>query len=669
MLASLANTPTLAADEFAYSPWVLDEAMRRGNTNFRYDPSKLGNMKARYTMGGTDSQNFAKTNMLYDGVPLRDVTNASPRLNGSLYTSKALAYLALVAFYDPETSATIAVEPTNSNNFDPIQTITVKQRLLDHLRHLIKPGNTPIFRGGGHASHTDGSMAVAIALIRHTPAIWEALSAAEKNKLDWIMRAYAAAGNFSQNYDADDDHASGVLRWTVNRKYHNPNLQEGYIGVMIAAYYYFGGADEVNAILADFDFDQWIDIFQSLGFDHAAQGWQWGVAPKSKRFNKQGWTKAEIENTVRRPFRYRAQYPSQFTWPSTEENGYTERFLTNPAKRNSGIEIDYDPFALYFATSMRQFYHKVTNVSSDGFSYLYGSEYDPINPGTRSSPREGEVGMCYEFEAAPTRHSLKYAYEGLMANVFNGALLIAMGDADDGSKADRLVMYERMLVGWEDFLFKAQYGYRSYNGNPGVNGYEGLDFGYDVVERGFNIVKDVWLNYVKPVAEIEAGSSDEDDVPPPPPTDDPVEDDPIDDDPTEDDPIDDDPGEDDPIAPVTRRFEAENATVTNGAITADTNASNGAHVKLLKSGSLASITFDVSLAQAGTTQLTIGYSQSKGKSLQLIVNGSTATIDLPRTDKNAFGTHTITTEMVGGLNVISIQNGKKFLVDYVEIEQ
>ena len=517
---AVAQRPT-----FRYSPWVYEEALRRERLEFIWPTgSDLTSSKtrSRAEMGGTDPQD-QKQHFLYDGLPIPNTSEYRVRPNGSLYTSKAVAYLALMAHQGIDDTRTVQLLSQTNTLSASSFSYTPAQRVLEHLRELLTPGNAPTLRGTGHAGHTDGSMAVALAFVRDTPSIWNALTPTEQQQLDWIMRGYVAAGNFAQNYEAANDDNSGLLGWGSYTKLANPNLQEGYLAVMIAGYYYFGHGlptpqskrDAVNAELAAFDFATYVQEFANRGLLNAHNAWNWAVLPRPQKElyfsggamgGTDDRTPAMINHNVRRPFTYRAVYPRIGDTLYRFDDRYTRVFLANPNSASGGAAIAYDPVDLYFAISMRQFYHiaedesRLPNAAPDERGYTLGSPFDPLNPGNLGTPEAGRVGMAYEFRARPERHSLKYAFEGLMLNVFTGALIEQMGDFARLHPDLRRAMFQRMRVGWSDFLYKARVGYRTHEGNAG-NPVTGLNYGHQLIERGFNLAKDVWNGYLGVVAE------------------------------------------------------------------------------------------------------------------------------------------------------------------------
>ena len=534
LVLAVAAAPPAAAQGspvFEYAPWVYEEALRRERLEFVWPTGSdltSSNTRARSEMGGTDPQD-QKEHFWYDGAPIPNTPEYRVRPNGSLYTSKALVYLALMAHQGIDDELTVRLLAQNNSLASTPTTYTPAERVLEHLRDLLTPGNAPTLRGTGHAGHTDGSMAVALAFVRDTPLVWDALTSAEQTKLDWIMRGYVAAGNFAQNFDADNDNNSGLLGWGSYTKVANPNLQEGYLAVLIAGYYYFGHglatpqakSNAVNAQLAAFDFDTYVQAFADQGLINAHNAWNWAVLPRAQKEQyfsggamggTDDRTPEMINAAVRRPFTYRAVYPRVGDVLHRPGDPFTTRLLDIPTQTSGGAAIAYDPVDLYFAITLRQFYHvaedesRVPGAGVEERGYTLGSPFDPDNPGTNQTPVVGQVGMAFEFRARPERHSLKYVLEGLMLNVFTGALIEQMGDFRRMRTRDRVAMFRRMRVGWEDFLYKAQVGYRSFEGDKG-NPVTGLDYGHQIVERGFNLVKDAWLGYFSRVAERYTGAT------------------------------------------------------------------------------------------------------------------------------------------------------------------
>ena len=97
--------------------------------------------------------------------------------------SKALYYLTLATYLDETTAATDG-------------TLT-KAAALAQLRQLISGGKEPYACVGPYWSHA--VVASALVLIKNTPAVYDELTADEKDRMDWLMKALAIAGNWGFN--------------------------------------------------------------------------------------------------------------------------------------------------------------------------------------------------------------------------------------------------------------------------------------------------------------------------------------------------------------------------------------------------------------------------------------------------------------------------------------
>ncbi|MEO1696409.1 MAG: hypothetical protein AAFU73_03875 [Planctomycetota bacterium] len=453
-LQSARQTPTaprLAAQSapartsgFTYPQWVLDEAVAREFTEFVF------NTNYRTEMGGTDwygAPDGGCRTLRYAGGGTVCV-----RLQGGIYTTKAIAFLALAAHFDPRAEASDGTRAAD--------------RLVAHLRHLVSGGQESPARGGGIVGHHEGTLATALAFARLTPAVWNHLDSGERDRLDWQMRFMTAAANFSQNFESPNGQARGVMGPKSFLKRHNPNLVVGNVETMTAAYYYFGGAQAVNDELAGFDFDGWMAAADALGFTNIRPTWDLGL---------QRWGLAKLNGDIRRPFTYEHQYPS------SEPDGSTPAYP-------KGIEIDFDPFEILFSLSIRNFYHEVRDVSPLGYGYQLGGV---------SSPVLGQQGMAYEFaanDAGPERSDLKYVHESINTSIFNVALVASQGDFEAGPPAKVDLLRARLATGLTDFFFKAEYGWYSFQtgGSPG----EGPLDGRDLVDRGFNFTHAVYRGYI-----------------------------------------------------------------------------------------------------------------------------------------------------------------------------
>ncbi|MBW8332308.1 MAG: hypothetical protein K0M40_09840, partial [Prolixibacteraceae bacterium] len=314
----------------------------------------------------------------------------------------------------------------------------------------------------------------AFLLANKTPAIWARLSDAQKNKLDWLMKAMAVAGHFC--FDDGNDFRTGLGSEGNFYKLSNPNYSEGYVGCVIAASLYFG-ADKLNTIFREFSFVEYINQFgpSNLNFPNILSRW------------------------------------SSYDWAPVLENGGSHpRGGKGEGVRNTftyqGIGLD-DPFGIF---------KKLADVMY-GAGYFYGNNpwtqsplvidglivngvvySETLNNGT--SPYLGQAGMCYEFHSSDgagantkPRSHINYVSDGWGNSVCTRASLEVLGYWK--GQADSLAKVEsHMFVGSEDFLYKAQKGFRGYSsGKP-----KGDVFEADLISnRGHAYPKEIWQSLLK----------------------------------------------------------------------------------------------------------------------------------------------------------------------------
>ena len=351
-------------------------------------------------------------------------TNTSEIGFSALHTGKAMNYLALIAYYNP-------------------QNTTVVNRLLQHIRNVISGGREPMCRGV-IAGWSDNSLAQTLALTRNNSSVWNQLSKTEQEKCEWLMRGLTIAGNYCQNYR--NDPRRGLYQSFDWSKSWNPNHQEGYVGVMIAAWFYYGGADNVNNILTNFNYDTYISKYRELGFTNIVNCW----AKSGKELMEEGGVDAGGGRV------YGVKIP----------------FTFQGASRN---EIPYDPVQIYTDLAKKIYRFNVKNEGCNGDAYITDGS---------SSPYLGQKGMCTEFESSDgggCRSSARYAYDGWMNNILTSATLQASNySIDDEIKSLR-------DVGSNDLIYKLVHGYSGRSLGKYATHYE-----RSVEDLGYYFCKDIY---------------------------------------------------------------------------------------------------------------------------------------------------------------------------------
>ncbi|MBD3421823.1 MAG: hypothetical protein GF398_17045 [Chitinivibrionales bacterium] len=356
-----------------------------------------------------------------------------------LHTGKAMNFMALAVYEDP------AVQTTDGT--------PVINRLLEQIRFMVAGGNEPLCRGT-IAGWADNSAAQTLALARHTPVVWDALTADEKTRCDWLMKSLTVAGNYCQNFDATVHRdLFQAYNW---RKEWNPNHQEGYVGVMIAAWFYFGGTDAVNAMLAGFDYDQWTTALDSMGLTNITGCW---AATGKARMENGGLDDGSgTIVSVRTPFTYKN------VW-------------------GAGEQVEYQPFPVFKVLADRMYKHMCSDTVK-GDSYTLNG----------NTPWAGRFGMGFEFiagDASGVRSDARYVYDGWCNSILTTATMIALNGFGSGDAHNDVAT--RMVVGSEDLIYKLAAGYQGRS-----KGQETYADSSKVAGLGYFYVQDIWLNVIKP---------------------------------------------------------------------------------------------------------------------------------------------------------------------------
>ncbi|HEY5509075.1 MAG TPA: Ig-like domain-containing protein, partial [Paludibacter sp.] len=258
----------------------------------------------------------------------------------------------------------------------------------------------------------------------------------------------------------------------------NPNHNDGYVGIMIAAWYYFGGTAAVNQILTDFKYDTYISTFTSLHFNNIVETWTaYGTTTYPTGTNSAAM-KLLLENPTGSVQAdkgggkvYGARMPFVFGTPPSANQA-----------------VAYTPQDLYKSLGAWMYPFTVTNKSTAGLAYI-------LNNG--SSPMVGKTGMCREFQVTDgfvpnvsERSDAQYCWWGWMMHIPVVSAMMALGDwpvNNDIQDTER-----RMYVGSEDLMYKLRMGYHSYSKAVAHDYYD-----YQYASQGYWYIVDIWNNIIK----------------------------------------------------------------------------------------------------------------------------------------------------------------------------
>ena len=360
----------------------------------------------------------------------------------------------------------------------------INERVLMHIRNLIAGGNEPMFTAGPFWHYE--SLSLGLAVVRHTPSVWDQLTDVEKDKLDLLMRCYAIGAAFVSN-DCNFYMTGPSLTANYSKTW-NPNHRMAMVFPIVAAYLYFSAVARdprayVDSVLLDFDHDTYIRKFEEYGFTRAKYCWSTkGIllddgtkAPDASELMMNGGTAylsvmdsgskkcgATLGKDllggkgVRRPFLYHGFDLDDYREIANDlyrHNYSGGRVISDTASRNGGCDENGNPR-----------------------SYILDGTVSPV---------EGREGMMKELMAGDGygfRSSISYCMHDFVLVTESMAALTAVGGYDVRSFPELLALIK---VGNADVIYKGEHGYRSYSLGKGEDSYES--------EENYLMWKDYWL--------------------------------------------------------------------------------------------------------------------------------------------------------------------------------
>ncbi|MFW6154845.1 MAG: PKD domain-containing protein [Planctomycetota bacterium] len=353
---------------------------------------------------------------------------------------------------------------------------SAEYRMFRQLRYNLQGGQCLVAAGGYGAQH-EMIFTGTCALVRHSPHLWNQLTADEQHKVDLLMKAALVASAYTTSDLGNSTGQNTDLMGGTNlSRGWNPNFREGMFGAVIVATAYLGGADAAYEFLNS--------------YDHATF---------CAELNAAGLTNTYIT------FNYRVDHPS-----SGAPSAYA---IQNDIHDYHAYGIGLDDLMGLYHNLTTDTYDKHVNEGLNGGAGIGGC--GRMLGGQAGLPDRGALGMLTEFDSGDgggSRSSAGYAYSGYRPNLINQAVLMAGGYWEEGTRADECLA--RMPIGIEDLFYKLDHGYRDYaNGHCGGDHYmtdDGHDYymskswWYDVLTRyhdGLVAVADAGGN--RTVADID----------------------------------------------------------------------------------------------------------------------------------------------------------------------
>ena len=353
----------------------------------------------------------------------------------------------------------------------------IYSRIVEQLKYMVGPTNNaaPLF--DLRANWPYCTITAAILLAKETPVVWDALTADEKERYDFIMECFAYI--LALGTDDDNDYKTGPQLKGNYYKNWNPNYRLATCLPMIFVGRYFGGAAAVDQILLAFDFDTVTDKFLEYGFYRSYNAWMTTPAqkpdgtyyPSAKDFMMNGGD-AHVNVT-------------------NDRLGYVPG---TQAGTGVGVRTTYT-YKGYTVDQPDKIIESIFAYNYEGgevkSSYGVGADGQPLAyiVGYLTSPYEGEPGLMKEFagsDANGIRSSTDYCSHDFIM-VVNSLLVTTELDMYDPLADENIALFRLVWVGNQDFVFKFEKGYMSYSLG------ESKGVSQESTERGYMLMKSFWL--------------------------------------------------------------------------------------------------------------------------------------------------------------------------------
>ena len=420
--------------------------------------------------------NYAKTLMLTQTIIDEAVAcykSGWPANNGIYNPAEksacALYYLTLATHLDPNAKATDGT--------------LCKDAAIGQLKYLVAGGHEPFACVGCYWGHA--VVASSLVLLQETPAIYDELDDDTKDRMDWLMKALAIAGNWGYN-DANDYSTGFDLLGNFGKTW-NPNYKNTYLSIILSASMYFDYQNiDIDTIFINFEYDEYINKFEELGFTNILATWT-TVDSEGKSIGEYmenggscyllggigqaGDAAGDYGGTgkgVKQEFAYTVQVQNDFVEAGTV------------LRTENTIEL-----------FMNLLYSTYTWNVINGYGTPETANHAYILSG-KESPFTGQMGMMKEFAGGDSkgiRSRCDYCYDSfeiLMTVYANMKLLEGWDSSTDAMQK----LDNRVYVGTEDMMFKMAEGYHGYS-----NGKQADEYEYQYEVRGYRFIKDIWKNF------------------------------------------------------------------------------------------------------------------------------------------------------------------------------
>lgn len=336
---------------------------------------------------------------------------------------------------------------------------TAKAKIVESMKYLMSSeAEAPMFSLEPYWSYNP--LTALTLLAKNTPDIWGELTALEQEKYDFMMKCFTYIVNLGFA-DGNGYFTGPGYRGNFHKSW-NSNYRLALLPVMLYAGRYFGGADAVDAILADFSYDATMAKFAEYGWTRAIT--EWSVTPPTFTKDVNGNTvpayqmptqKHMMENATASGDIYYDRYGD-----GIPDNGGFGKGVRQPFKYN-GVRLDnvagvFNQLLEYNYSGGKVVSEMMCRPNADTPTFTKAYILD----GTKS-PYEGFDGMMVEL-GKENRASCLYASEDFILVCVSLATFKEFGMYDIEQDALKDNLFYKTWIGNMDFLYKIAHGWQSF---------------------------------------------------------------------------------------------------------------------------------------------------------------------------------------------------------------
>ena len=312
-------------------------------------------------------------------------------------------------------------------------------------------------------------LASAFAIAKRTPTIWDKIEDNRKKKIDLIMKAFAIGSNYISN-DANDYKTGLAMKGDVHKN-RPPNFRLSLIGPIIPCVDYFGGADALDEMFANFDYDSFIDEMEDYGYVNMLKVWT------TPSFERDGEIFNGAKELLMNGGEACIKEPTLGTF-----NVYSGGF-----GKGARIPYLYKGFRADTADMINALIEYV--YSGGAIASSFGLD-DDGNPKTyiidhSTSPYEGLDGLMLEFNTTDSgfRSDANYCEVDF---IMTTSILLAAKIAGLWNEEQNKAVYSKVWNGSRDLMYKLETGFRSFSLNNYHTSIETNISGYRIMKEVFN---------------------------------------------------------------------------------------------------------------------------------------------------------------------------------------